>query len=356
MSGIVSSNMEEEQGVMAKCISHLYNTVPPRSTGPILCTRPHIILYVTFHAPRPGRQLDHLLDCRLSLMTSAPKQAEQAAAASIQINSPITTCETSSDPPDVVLKPEEVRLRKLAKRRRKKRLPFFNTDAGRAIRLLLDPHYPIQQSSPLYCALCGQNPQGFRGHRSSFKCDVCDVHLCMRIYTGLEKSCWSLWHSCGQLEMRKTTAPVETVQNEAVRVGKVDQDRLRTFAKVRPKHRIKFFNSADGVALRFNSTPHEPIQQKCLQYCALCGQNRTGFRGHRSSFKCRLCSVHLCIRQYSGVDNSCWSAWHSCTKLEVRQTPPRCGTELLGTSPQSSPVSGQLEEPARKRRNVDKPD
>ena len=89
-----------------------------------------------------------------------------------------------------------------------------------------DLHTQKQVRDHLYCSLCGINRKtqvsgvnnavtspttpSFRGHRSSFKCNLCHVHLCVRTYPGLRKSCWELWHSKVSLEARDTPAPKAT--------------------------------------------------------------------------------------------------------------------------------------------------
>ena len=82
-----------------------------------------------------------------------------------------------------------------------------------------------QNSSPklLYCALCGQNAGGWRGHRSSYKCNLCNVHLCMRVYRGLRKSFWSVWHSATELVTLATTAPSPS-RNRANSTGSASQN------------------------------------------------------------------------------------------------------------------------------------
>ena len=114
--------------------------------------------------------------------------------------------------------------------------------------------------------------------------------------------------------------------------------RLSSLGKSRKRKRLLFFNEEDGINLRIRSSPHRQKQVKEHLYCALCGINRKHssapethagpvqalptFRGHRTSFKCDLCHVHLCIRIYPGLRKSCWELWHSKAQLEPRETPP----------------------------------
>lgn len=101
--------------------------------------------------------------------------------------------------------------------------------------------------------------------------------------------------------------------------------KLITTAAHRKKRRLLFFNSTDGVELRLSVTNHVPNQGRSAMYCALCGQNGnregTGWRGHRTTYSCTLCSVPLCVRVYPGLRKSCWSLWHSQKELKPRQTP-----------------------------------
>jgi hypothetical protein len=115
------------------------------------------------------------------------------------------------------------RLSARALSRKRRRMQYFNDDEGRSPRLSSIPHIPNQTSIPLYCALCGGNkmPQShdpttnksstetpnFRGCRSTFKCSLCQVHLCVRTYPGLRKSCWDLFYSNRQLIPQITPPP-----------------------------------------------------------------------------------------------------------------------------------------------------
>jgi hypothetical protein len=112
---------------------------------------------------------------------------------------------------------ETLRLNALAVQRKRKRIEFFNGSDGTALRLDVENHEQKQQKEQKYCALCGNHPTPemgeYRGRRSSFKCSRCDVHLCIRIYPGLRKSFWSVWHSSKDLQPRKTPRPAACSSN-----------------------------------------------------------------------------------------------------------------------------------------------
>lgn len=95
----------------------------------------------------------------------------------------------------------------LAAGRKRRRILFFNSDKGVKLRLSVTGHIPTKNAH-LYCVLCGQNTgsdgKGWRGHRTNIKCNICSVNLCIQIYAGLRKSCWSLWHSSKELAHRNT--------------------------------------------------------------------------------------------------------------------------------------------------------
>jgi hypothetical protein len=98
---------------------------------------------------------------------------------------------------------EEARLLALARRRRGKRLIFFNSPDGIKLRLHVHPHNQRQlPGTPKYCCLCGSGASGSKRHRSTFKCTACDAHLCARAHPGQRKSCWSIWHEARRLNSR----------------------------------------------------------------------------------------------------------------------------------------------------------
>lgn len=95
---------------------------------------------------------------------------------------------------------ENARLVALAHRRRGQRLRFFNTPDGVKLRLHVHPHNQRQlPGSKRYCAFCGSTAAR---RRSTFKCTVCDQHLCIRASPGQRKSCWSIWHEAVKLKPR----------------------------------------------------------------------------------------------------------------------------------------------------------
>jgi transposase-like protein len=112
---------------------------------------------------------------------------------------------------------ETLRLNALAVQRKRKRIEFLTGSDGTALRLDVENHEQKQQKEQKYCALCGNHPTPergeYRGRRSSFKCSRCDVHLCIRIYPGLRKSCLSVWHSSKDLQPRKTPRPAACASN-----------------------------------------------------------------------------------------------------------------------------------------------
>jgi hypothetical protein len=112
---------------------------------------------------------------------------------------------------DAVPVEEALRRARQAKQRKRNLFELFNTEDGLNLRLRVSAHEKTQLRETKYCALCVNNsrPEGneFRGHRSSFKCSKCDVHMCVRVYAGLFKSYWSLWHTTRDLEARDTPRP-----------------------------------------------------------------------------------------------------------------------------------------------------
>ncbi|PXF43292.1 hypothetical protein BWQ96_06931 [Gracilariopsis chorda] len=104
------------------------------------------------------------------------------------------------------------RLHTLARTRKRRRFVFFNGPDGISLRLNVKNHILKQQKGQQYCALCGvrgitENEEGWRGHRTTYKCLQCDVYLCTRIYRGLRKSCSKVWHSLRVLKPRSTAKP-----------------------------------------------------------------------------------------------------------------------------------------------------
>lgn len=117
-----------------------------------------------------------------------------------QMKSLSTTSNTLSSPIPLQLHENEVfDLQRMAQQRKRRRLEFFNGTSGRMLRLRVQQHFPVLDDRSHWCALCGIWRDGRRGHRSSHKCDSCFVHLCVKLHTGMQKNCWSLWHTTEQL-------------------------------------------------------------------------------------------------------------------------------------------------------------
>ena len=143
--------------------------------------------------------------------------------------------------------------------------------------------------------------------------------------------------------------------------------RLRAEAKLRKRYRLPFFNSADGVKLRLLVAGHETRHSDSERYCALCGNSgkSTRWRGHRSSFHCPSCDVHLCVRLHQGFRKNCWTIWHSQRRLEPRVTYPPSNdagndpvtsepeTRSIGTVRVSTEAPSENSRPARRQRLSD---
>lgn len=101
-------------------------------------------------------------------------------------------------------------------------------------------------------------------------------------------------------------------------VGTEERRALISMAANRKRKRLKIFNSDKGVKLRLSVSGHVPTNSE-NHYCVLCGQNTgvqgKGWRGHRSSISCSICTVHLCVRVHTSLRKSCWSLWHSKKEL-----------------------------------------
>jgi hypothetical protein len=69
---------------------------------------------------------------------------------------------------------EASRLIAAAKSRKRYRIPFFNTEDGIKLRLVVAGHETKHIDFERHCALCGNNStaKGWRGHRSSFLCST----------------------------------------------------------------------------------------------------------------------------------------------------------------------------------------
>ena len=137
---------------------------------------------------------DFALDTSLELLQHADELAQAAE------NDVSTDAEQSRTPG------EREKLIRQARKRKKKRLVFFNTGDGLKLRLKIPNHPHVIGDRDIYCALCGQNStKVFRGHRTNHKCGFCNVHLCVKIRSGFRKSSWEMWHTTKRLKQR---APV----------------------------------------------------------------------------------------------------------------------------------------------------
>lgn len=113
------------------------------------------------------------------------------------------------------------KLMQKARGTKRRRLEFFNSEDGISLRLKAEGHIPVH-GLKRYCVLCGQNKQSkgtngkvWRGHRTTICCQVCSVNVCARIYRGLRKSCWSIWHSTKKLVVRDTPCPDRNDEDES---------------------------------------------------------------------------------------------------------------------------------------------
>jgi hypothetical protein len=116
------------------------------------------------------------------------------------------------------------------------RLSFFNSADGIKFRLSVGGHDPNHSEIERHCALCGNFGQSgsWRGHRSSFFCPSCDVHLCVRLHYGFRKNCCTLWHSQRRLEPRVTTRPGRESDND----DSAEADKHRSVVKIRMASQI----------------------------------------------------------------------------------------------------------------------
>jgi hypothetical protein len=98
--------------------------------------------------------------------------------------------------------------------------------------------------------------------------------------------------------------------------------RIRTAARFRNIYRLPFFNTEDRIKLRLRAKRHETKHASLERHCALCGNTRpeSNWRGHRYSFSCTLCEVHLRIRLHQGFRKTFWPVWPSVRILDSRVT------------------------------------
>lgn len=120
------------------------------------------------------------------------------------------------------------------------------------LRLNVYSHVPKQRDYH-YCVLCGQHKKrndisnSWRGHRTTFSCNLCHVPLCVRKYSGLRKSCWEIWHSVQELRVRDTPKPplvrrrnaTETTNNESDRASSAQGEETDTARISRVRTRLQ---------------------------------------------------------------------------------------------------------------------
>ena len=148
-------------------------------------------------------------------------------------------------------------------------------------------------------------------------------------------------------ELRRTDALAET--DDTAEVTAEESVHLRALAVTRKKKRLVFFNGTDGARLRLQVRGHEQKQQREAKYCCLCGNNTGAWRGHRTTFKCSYCDVHLRVRTYRGLRKSCWDVWHSAKDLQPRKTGRPLKSRLEKASPET-PSAGPGSRSPRGRR------
>ena len=110
--------------------------------------------------------------------------------------------------------------------------------------------------------------------------------------------------------------------NIEINVTESEATHLQRKARERKGKRILFFNSEDGMKLRFKYGMHIPEHMRgAALYCALCGNGRDGKRGGRTSDKCKKCRVPLRMRSRGTERKTCWEIWHETKRLEARKRP-----------------------------------
>jgi hypothetical protein len=152
---------------------------------------------------------DFVLDASKELLIVADKKEKEYrndegyTAGTLSQDNPVTDEEAS-------------RLIAAARSRKRYRIPFFNTEDGIKLRLVVAGHETKHIESERHCALCGNNSTtgGWRGHRSSFLCSTCNVHLCVRLHQGFRKNCWTIWHTHRRIELRVNNAPAQSGAND----------------------------------------------------------------------------------------------------------------------------------------------
>lgn len=86
------------------------------------------------------------------------------------------------------------RLRTLAQQKKRSRMTFFDEADGRTLRLSKRSHEQFQSTPSRFFTVFGtQRASGtYKPHRSTFKCNFCNVYLCVTLHAGLRKNCWDL--------------------------------------------------------------------------------------------------------------------------------------------------------------------
>lgn len=73
--------------------------------------------------------------------------------------------------------------------------------------------------------------------------------------------------------------------------------------------------------------PHHPVQLQALPHCcALCGgKRRVGCIVRKTSHKCSVCDVYLCLSPDKNVEGNCWTIWHQEHTIHGKRLPPHEG-------------------------------
>lgn len=124
---------------------------------------------------------------------------------------------------------------------------------------------------------------------------------------------------------------------------------LRFLALNCKRNRMAFFNRTEGRKLRLSTRSHEQIQCRPPGFCGMCGTERASptYTPHSSTFKCKFCAVHLCVRLHPGLRKNCWDLWHSSRHLE-----PRVISKTPTSLKRRRDLSNQDEERAAVRRRA----
>lgn len=149
-----------------------------------------------------------------------------------------------------------------------------------------------------------------------------------------------------QTQANATQGEVEVLNDQ-------EFERLKGLAHRRKRNRMAFFNSRDGRTLRLSERAHEQKQTRPARFCAVCGTQRASgtYTPHRSTFQCKVCDVHLCVRMHAGLRKNCWDLWHSARDLEPRILRP------TRVSPATRPreIADANDRPRTRRRRTSSP-